>query len=106
MIGNWWHYAQTPAGQFAHQLNPVTLQAEAERLVREEDPDLPLAEAEVEAIGDECERIRAELGFPPKGRHVMRAGWDSHVSIGEPHPEFLAKCVRVVRVGVDDGPLD
>ena len=97
MIGNWWHLAQTPDGPHAHQLDPVALQAEAEQRMAE-DPELLELQAEAEVIGDEAERIRTELGFPPKGRWVMRAGWDSSLSMGEPHPSFLARAT-VHRVG-------
>lgn len=88
MIGNWWHLAQTPDGMHAHQLDPVALQALVDAELAA-DPELDEATAEAEVLGEEAERIRAELGFPPKGRWISRTGWSSSLSQGEPHPSFL-----------------
>lgn len=87
---NWWHVARTPHGIHAHQLDPVAVLAEVDRR-RAEDPQLGQDEALAEVLGDEAERIRAQLGFPIKGRWVMRAGWDSQLSQGEPHPRLLQR---------------
>lgn len=90
MIGNWWHLTQTPTGTHAHQLDPVALQAEVDRRVAG-DSELSEAAAEAEVLADEADRIRAELGFPIKGRWVSRPEWDSQLSQGDPHPRFLAQ---------------
>jgi len=89
MIANWWHLALTPDGRHAHQLDPVALQdaVDAELLA---DPDLDAGTAEAEVLAEEAERIRRDLGFPKGNRWVGRPGWDSALSQGEPHPNFLA----------------
>jgi len=89
MVRNWWHLAQTPDGAHAHQLDQAVLQEAMDELMAD-DPDLTEAEAEGEVLEDAAVAIRAGLGFPPRARWVNRAGWDSQLSIGEPHPSFLA----------------
>lgn len=86
---NWWHIAHTPTGVHARQINPVSLMTEAQKLV-DEDPELVLDEAVAEVLGDRAEAHRQELGFPIKGRWVMRTDWDSQLSQGEPHSKLLA----------------
>lgn len=99
MLAGWWHLAQTPTGPHAHQLDPVAMQTEADRRVAE-DPELTREYAEAEVLGDEAERIRTELGFPPRGRWMSRPPWDSAISQGEPHPNYLATAT-VHRVGAE-----
>lgn len=96
MVGNWWHLAQTPTGRHARQLDPVAVEEEVARR-RAEDADLGYDEAVAEVLGDRAAAHRDELGFPPKGRWVMRDGWDSQLSQGEPHPSFLGGATTVTR---------
>lgn len=88
---NFWHLAQTPDGPHAHQLDPIALQAWA-RAEMDLDPQLDEQTAMAEAQGFAADQIRAALGFPRNGRWYSRPGWDSSVSQGEPHPNFLAAC--------------
>jgi hypothetical protein len=94
MVGNWWHVAHTPDGIWAHQIDPVEAEEQAQALMAQ-DPELGYDEAVAEVLGDVAAGIRAELGFPPKGRWVTRAGWDSQLTLGEPHPKLLAKATVV-----------
>jgi len=91
VVENWWHYAATPDGPYAHQLDPTALAAYIERECAT-DPELSPAHAEAEACGLAAEEIRAALNFPPNGRWVARSGWDSGLSRGEPHPNYLKAC--------------
>lgn len=92
---NYWHIARVPAdgvpgGTYhLHQLDPVALDKAADALL-DADPVLDKATAYAEVLGDEAERIRTELGFPPKSRWQSRPGWQSSISTGEPHPSLIA----------------
>lgn len=92
----WYHIARTPAGIYVHRLSP-TQEAERAAALRAADPDLTAAEAAEEARSDVLDAIRDSLGFPPRGRWVHRDGWDSSVSMGEPHP----RDIMAVRVNED-----
>jgi hypothetical protein len=90
---SYWHIAQVPdgrpnAGYHLHELDPVALD-EAAAAAMAEDPDLDRATAYAEALGDTAEAIRTDLGFPPRGRWANRAGWQSTLSEGVPHPSLI-----------------
>lgn len=86
----WYHIARTPNGFYVHRLNPIEVLDRAGQL-RQEDPELSEPEAIAEVHGEIAEQIRTALGFPVKGRWFNREGWDSSLSVGEPHPTMMEK---------------
>ncbi len=91
MMANLWHSAATPRGYYAHQIDPLALDTYVQREMAR-DPELTADLARAEAVGMAAEDIRRSLGFPVNGRWAMREAWNSSVSEGEPHPNFLARC--------------
>lgn len=86
---DYYHIAQTPSGVHIHRLDPLAVLERAKAL-RADDPELTEPEAVAEVHGEIVDAIRTSLGFPIRGRWFSRDGWDSQLTVGEPHPTLMA----------------
>lgn len=88
-----YHIGWTPAGVYIHRLDPVKVHARAQEL-RAGDTALSEDQAIAEAHEEYVDAIRATIGFPPRGRWFNRDGWQSTLTVGEPHQSLLDRCLN------------
>jgi hypothetical protein len=104
-LQTWYHIARTPTGWHVHRLDPLKV-LERVNALRAADPELTEVDAVVEVHQEVGEAIRTQLGFPPRGRWVHRDGWDSQLTVGEPHGSIMDRqLVEDVDKWPDLGPV-